>query len=148
MVRLAVCLLVLASCSTVSPYRSVGDPTIDEPFAQAFEALEPLEKMEEATCALHDLADQASALRGVIKIDGQKFKINSSKLDELPPGLRGGLKKLNEGMSKVSAMQNRLKKAVADLDAVRHHSRLRLWLLKCPLRITAQFESAFSSKYL
>ena len=118
MVRLAVCLLLVASCSTVSPYRSVGDPAIDEPFAQAFKALEPLEKMEEATCALHDLADQASALRGVIKIDGKKFKINSSKLDELPPGLRGGLQKLNEGMGKVSTMQSQLKKVRTDLDAV------------------------------
>ena len=63
MVRLSLCLLTLAGCSTVSPYRSVGDPSIDEPYAKAFEALKPLEEMEEATCALHDLADQASALK-------------------------------------------------------------------------------------
>ena len=116
MVRSALCLLVFASCSTVSPYRSVGDPSVDEPFAQAFNALEPLEAMEEATCALHDLADQASALRGVVKIDGKRFKINTSKLDELPPGLRGGLQKLNQGMSGVSAMQSQLTKATADLE--------------------------------
>ena len=116
MVRSALCLLLCASCSTVSPYRSVGDPVVDEPFAQAFKALEPLEAMEEATCALHDLADQASALRGVVKIDGKRFKVNASKLDELPPGLRGGLQKLNQGMSGVSTMQTRLKKVTTDLE--------------------------------
>ena len=51
MVRWSLCLLVVAGCTTVSPYRPVGDPAIDEPFAAAFKALEPLEDMEEATCA-------------------------------------------------------------------------------------------------
>lgn len=109
MVRWSLCLLVVAGCTTVSPYRPVGDPAIDEPFAAAFKALEPLEDMEEATCALHDLADQASALRGVITIKDKRFNIDAAKLDELPPGLRGSLQKLSKGMSGVKAMQSRLK---------------------------------------
>jgi outer membrane protein OmpA-like peptidoglycan-associated protein len=124
MVRLSLCLLTLAGCSTVSPYRSVGDPSIDEPYAKAFEALKPLEDMEEATCALHDLADQASALRGIIKVDEKRFKIDESKLDELPPGLRGGLQKLNEGMGGVKAMQSTLKTVSGDLEKASQKSAL------------------------
>ena len=83
-------------------------PAIDEPFAAAFKALEPLEDMEEATCALHDLADQASALRRHHH-QGQALQHRRRKLDELPPGLRGSLQKLSKGMSGVKAMQSRLK---------------------------------------
>ncbi len=117
MVRLTSALLLLAACSTLSPYRSAGDPRIDEPVEKAFAALAPLEAMEEATCALHDLGDQASALRGVINIEGKKFKIASAKLDELPPGLRGVLQKLNKGMSGVGTMREQLKDAGGGLEA-------------------------------
>ena len=77
MVKPRLLLLLAAGCSTVSPYRSVGDPSVDEPVNKAFSVMEPLEAMEEATCALHDLSDQASALRGVVKLEKKRFRIDA-----------------------------------------------------------------------
>ncbi len=116
MVKPRLLLLLAAGCSTVSPYRSVGDPSVDEPVNKAFSVMEPLEAMEEATCALHDLADQASALRGVVKLEKKRFRIDDAKLDELPPGLRGGLQKLNKGMSGIPGMKTNLKPIAAELE--------------------------------
>lgn len=124
MVSRALALLpLIAACTTVSPYRSVGDPAIDDPVENAFTAMQPVEAMEEASCALHDLADQASALKGVIKVADKRFSIDASKLDELPPGLRGGLQKLKGSMTAVGTMKGKLKVISAELEGAAAKAR-------------------------
>jgi outer membrane protein OmpA-like peptidoglycan-associated protein len=117
--RLLLCAVACGACSTLSPYRPIGDPSIDTPVDETLAALAPLERMEEALCSLHDQSDQARQLRGVVTLKDQKIAIDDRRLERMAPGLRGAVEKLEAGRKQIAELKKRAGDLASGLERAR-----------------------------
>jgi OmpA-OmpF porin, OOP family len=116
---LLLCVAAVSACSTLSPYRPIGDPSIDAPVDEVLAALAPLERMEEALCSLHDQSDQARQLRGVVVLKENKITIDSRRLERLAPGMRGAIEKLDAARKGVRNLKKRERDLSTSLERAR-----------------------------